>query len=80
MNYKECLGIVLSIVGFVMIVYVSFYLMLYCGIMNLSVLWGVEGMNSVVVSNLFRVVLFELGAIPGVIVSYFGLRLAGVKA
>lgn len=67
---KNLLGISLIVVGVILGIYVSFWVMLYGGIMQAINNWDVD--NSAVVWGIIRAVFFELGGLPGTLLAVIG--------
>ena len=67
---KNFIGNVLILIGIFLMFYVAGYLMLFCGIVG--VVDNLDPINSKAIAlNIIKIILFELGSIPGLIV--FGL-------
>jgi len=74
---NKIIGVTQLIIGVLLVVFLSWWLMLYCGIANAVNNWGID--NTVVINNIVRAALFNIGAIPGAVFFKYGnKRLYGI--
>ena len=58
------------VIGLGLAAYLGIYFMLYGGIMQAINNWGIN--TPLVVWGIIRAVFFEIGALPGIVIAYFG--------
>lgn len=69
---KTLFGIVIIIIGIVVAIWLSLYVMLYGGIMQAVSCWGSD--DSAVVWGIIRAVLSGVGVVPGYLLIFIGAR------